>query len=329
MKKRAKIAITVVTCVVVALFAAVMFYYFGASYSGYNKLATKQFSIPGLDTKFSPQGISYSQDNSQFVISGYMADGSASRLYFVRKNENSAYKYITLKSEEGALYVGHCGGVAVYGDIGYIVGEGNVYTFNMQQALSAKNGEAIKVTGGFESGNGADFVLTYNDQLIVGEFYHKKAYPTKAEHHIKTPDGKENPALSFVYNIDEDAPSGVASTTPVAAISMPALVQGMAFTKDKSIVLSTSYGLANSHLYVYRNVLADDATGTVEIEGNNLPLYTLYSGNELTYKSVTAPCMSEEMVLVDDEVYVLYESACSKYKWFTRTRTKYVYSLNI
>ena len=42
-----------------------------------------------------------------------------------------------------------------------------------------------------------------------------------------------------------------------------------------------------------------------------------------------APCMTEEIELVDGRVYVLFENACKKYKAFTRTRLYNVYSLDI
>ena len=50
--------------------------------------------------------------------------------------------------------------------------------------------------------------------------------------------------------------------------------------------------------------------------------------NTLRAKLV-APAMAEEVVLVEDRVYVLFESACQKYKLVNRTRTTDVLSLDI
>ncbi len=326
MSKKAKVSLIVVASVLAVIFVFLMVYYFGASYKQFDAVARQEFKIPGLDSKFSPQGLTYSEEQQTFVVGGYMSDGSPSRIYFVKKGENTAEKYITL-TIDGEPYVGHCGGVAVDDDMAWICGDGKVFRFNFASALAIENETSLEIIDSFETGNGADFILTYNNKLIVGEFYRKQNYKTPESHHIKTSSGEVNPALSFVYSVNQSSECGVESTTPEASISMPGLVQGMTLTKNGDIVLSTSYGLSDSKLLTYKNVLGEATTHSAEIDSKTLPVYMLDSA---TLKStLVAPCMSEEIVQVDGRVYVLFESACAKYKLFTRTRLKNVFSLDI
>lgn len=324
MNIKAKVALIVVASVIAVLFIALMIYYFGATFKNFDAIAKQEFSIPGLDTNFSPQGLTYSEDNEMFLVSGYMSKGEPSRVYFIKKGDSKAEKYITL-TQNGEAYNGHCGGITTSGEFAWIVGDKQIYRFNLADALATENGKSLEIIDSRETGNGADFVLTYNNQIIVGEFYRKQNYPTPESHHITTLNGKVNPALSFIYDLDEGATCGI-SEKPVAGISMPEFVQGMTFTKEGKIILSTSYGLPSSKLLIYKNVLGGE-TSKATIDGQELPVYML-SDVELE-KTIEGPCMSEEIVLVDNRVFVLFENACSKYKMFTRTRLTNVYSLDV
>lgn len=326
MKKKTKIILSCVGAFLALLFVALMIYFFGASYPQFNKISQTEFEIPGLSTNFCPQGLTYSESHKVFMVSGYMSNGKSSRVYFINKGDKKANKFITFKLD-GADYTGHSGGITTSGNYAWIAGDKKVVRFNLLDALNCPNGEAINLIDSFETNNGADYILTYNNKLIVGEFYREKKYPSPDSHKIKTSNNKTNPALSFIYTINEDNLCGVETTKPEAAISTIEKVQGMTFTKDGNIVLSTSYSLPDSKIYVYNNVLADNPTTTVNINNETIPVYML-DDNALV-KTITAPCMSEEVVLVDNRVYVLFESACKKYKLFTRTRSTNVYSLDI
>lgn len=323
MKTKTKVWLIVVGAVLAALFVALMVYYFGASFKAFDAVAQKEFSIPGLDTNFSPQGLTYDENHNTFLVCGYMSKGEPSRIYFVKKGENEANKYITL-TINGEAYNGHSGGITTHGNSAWIVGDKHIYRFSLTDALALENGKALEIIDSRETGNGADFILTYNNRLIVGEFYREQNYPTPESHHITTESGAVNPALALMYLINPLNTCGI-SEKPVAGISMPKFVQGMTFTKDGKIVLSTSYGLPSSKLLIYNNVLTSLPTKSAEIGDQTLPVYML----EEPEKTLEGPCMSEEIVLVDNRVYVLFENACKKYKLFTRTRLTNVYSLDI
>lgn len=322
-------ALIIIGCILSCLFVAVMVYYFGASYPEFEKLGAQAFEIPGLETNFVPQGLTYDQTNHNFLICGYMGDSSPSRIYVVGKETGEATKYITLlenDSENEIDYAGHAGGIAVSYPNVFISGDGYVYNFSYDELLSAKDGDKISIQNRFKTDNGADFLTIVDDTLVVGEFYRESNYATPESHHITIGD-ETNHALSFVYRLDESEPCGFDNEI-LYAISMPDQIQGMCFNKNGDIVLSSSYGLANSIIYIYQNILADEPQSQVQLGENTINVYYLGQSNLIkTYSQI--PCMSEEIVLVDEKVHVLFESKCKKYKLVTRTRMSHVYRLDI
>lgn len=325
MKTRTKVGLIIMASIIAMLGVAVYIYYFTASYPAFSALATEDFKIPGLETKFVPQGIDYDQTSDKFLISGYMSNGEASRFYIVDNQTNQTEKYFTL-TIDGEEYTAHASGVAIDGNYAWVVSEGYVYRFNFTSALSLDNGGKLEVIDSFQTGNGADFVLKYNNQLIVGEFHNGKKYIASENHKVETTTDT-NYALAYIYNINQENPYGLESTTPVAGLSLPNKAQGMSFTKDGNIVISTSYSVSDSKLLIYENVFNGSASAQLTINEQTLPVYVLESENLV--EEITAPAMSEELVLVEDKVYLLFESNCAKYRFFNRTRLKNVYVLDI
>lgn len=324
MKTRTKVGLIIMASILAMLGVAVYIYYFTASYPEFEAIAVKDFNIPGLETKFVPQGIDYDENTDNFLVSGYMSDGSASRFYVVNKTTKKTIKYFTL-TVEGKAYKGHASGVAINGEFAYVVSEGKVFRFNFTTALTSTKTE-IKVIDYFETNNGADFVLINNNQLIVGEFHNGKKYDVPASHKIETSSGT-NHALALIYNLNPANDYGIESTTPVAGLSLPNQVQGMSFTKDGNIILSTSFSVPDSKLLIYENVFNSSPTENLTINEVSIPVYVLSKDNRLDV--ITAPTMSEELVLVDDKVYLLFESNCKKYRLINRTRLSNVYALDI
>ena len=110
--------------IMIALFLAfsifAIVYYYGESYSDFYGKTQAEFTIPGLDEGFVPQGIEYEQENDIFLISGYMANGSASRVYVVKGEEAN---YVTLSYNNESL-TNHFGGITTDGTGVWIGGEG-------------------------------------------------------------------------------------------------------------------------------------------------------------------------------------------------------------
>lgn len=137
-------------------------------------------------------------------------------------------------------------------------------------------------------------------------------------------------------------------------------IQGFARTRSGGLVLSQSYGLKNSRLYYYdwselskseHRIRYSELTYTQknekgedeEVKYGNLAYEGVLTTNGAQYKDVSniyvyyidssslintysIPAMSEGLCLVDDRVYVLFESGAKKYRKYVRQIVDEVYS---
>lgn len=286
-------------------------------YRDFYKDSQRCFAIPGLSSGFVPQGFDYDEDGQFYLISGYMKDTTqSSRIYVV--GEDGSKKCTELLDENGEPFTGHCGGVAINGDYLYLPSDKNsLVVYSLTEVLEK---DQAKQVGTFETGERTSFCSFENGYLITGAFYRAGSYETPEYHHLTTPAGDENHAIISIYKADEEAVFGV-DPNAVAALSVRDQVQGIVVTDDGKIVLSTSWGLNSSELYLYE---MDDRVGSVQVNGAQVPLYYLDSANLL--ESVTVPPMSEEMVYKDGRVYVLTESACTKYLFGNFIDGRYVFA---
>ena len=320
---KGKFALFIIMTIIFTAFSIFAFvYYFGENYNSFYAETNQEFEIPGLEEGFVPQGMEYESTNDIFLVSGYMTNGSASRLYII-DSENEV-KYVTFNFKD-EVYTGHAGGVTSDGDGLWIVGDDIVNYLNLGEVLNAENGEELAINSRFTAPNGADFVTIYNNNLIVGEFHRDGNYSSDVSHEIQTPSGNVNKAVTFAYEINRNNDCGLSSFIPVYAISTPSLVQGMSITEDK-IILSTSYSLPNSHIYTYENIINGTYTKQSFLGlDEEVDTYIL----DTPTSTKTLPPMSEEITIKDDTLFVLFENACSKYKLFTRVNLTNVYSYNL
>lgn len=307
--------------------------------------STKEFPIPGLDTKFCPQGMTRIDDANKYLISGYMTDGSPSRFYLIDGDTNSIIKYVTL-NVDGKEFDGHVGGVTYYGSTIWTVSKvekkGYCFRFLLSELNSAEPGGEIAIdraTDVFETYNNADFVFTTNismntstggqeitPYLWVGEFYRAKNYETASEHHLTTRSGETNTGVVYGFPINESYNYGIGKTFPQKAISVRGLCQGIAVTSDGKFVMSTSWGLSDSNIYLYDKVLRDAPHNPdYKVGLTSVPLW--YLDNQALISTTNAPAMSEELFVKNNRAYILFESACKKYRIFNRKRLENVYSV--
>lgn len=263
-----------------------------AIYSEYYSINENVCKNPGLNDGFVCQGIAANEANNVFIVSGYMKDHSASRLYITDKNNES---YFVSLSTNGKAFKGHAGGVATTGDNIYLASGDTIYTFSLSEVLNSENGAIIDIGGGIEVNNQASFVYTDETHLYVGEFHDGENYIT--EHPYQTNDGKYYAIISR-YPLND-------LTTPNKIYSIRNKVQGACFTPDGKVVLSTSYGLTSSVFYVYNEADAVDSGQTLD----GAPVY--YLNNCLN--EIKGPAMSEDLDYYDGKVITLFESACDKY----------------
>jgi len=312
----------------VSAFLAVWFWW--PWHSEFYDNAKAEFKIPGLETKFVPQAFTKIDGQNKYIVGGYMSDGSASRFYIVNGETEQAEKYFTL-TNENEDYIGHACGIASDGNNLWTCsndGEGGTaYRFSLSDVESAEDAGKVEILDSFKTNNGADNIFVHNDILWVGEFYREGNYETPDEHRIETTSGEMNYAVAYGYNLNSSNANGLEDTIPDKALSLTDQVQGMAITETGEIVLSTSYSLPDSVLYCYEDVLSEEKHSTIEVDGNEVDLWFL--DNNSLKNEFKAPAMTEEIVINDGRLYVLSESACKKYKLFTRDSVKDVYSLPV
>ena len=294
-----------------------LFWFFGDNYNDFYNRAQAEFDISGLKDGFIPQGLCYEESSDTFLMSGYMKDGSASRVYVIDAQSGETEKYFTLKNGEED-YVGHAGGIETDGLNVWVVGDGYVFRFAFGEIETVECKGTINIIDSFESGNGADYVVKHENFLIVGEFHKDGKYDTDESHHIG-----DNKAVALAYLISPFGRCGL-TETPVCAISTRSLVQGMEIHNDK-IILSTSYSLPKSKIYIYEK--PESSIGEFEINEKKIPLFSLT--DEILLDTIEAPCMSEEVTVADDKIFILFESACEKYNLVTREQLKHVYSFEL
>ena len=90
-------------------------------YSDYYSASESLCKNPGLNYGFVCQGIAMCDGKDKILVSGYMADDSASRIYVTDLDSNSYYVTLTRGGEE---FTGHAGGVAVTDDTVYLAPSG-------------------------------------------------------------------------------------------------------------------------------------------------------------------------------------------------------------
>ena len=319
MKKGLRILL-IVTAALVALVAFVLIGFrlvMRIPVASYYRASEKAFAVPGLDEDFVPQGFHYDQENGYYLVSGYSAKSEMpSTIYVLNAKSGEIVGKALLHKEDGEVFTGHSGGIARNGDYIYIAGGSGrcLYVFSYSDVLAAGMGGSVNRLGKFslkysdEDYQGTSFVSVAGDRLIVGEYRTETDYSYPDSHKVTTAAGDEHGGLAMEFMLDPEGPYGI-SIHPTRVFSIRDYVQGI-WMEDGKIYLSTSHGLSHSLIYVYDEArLAEE--GTIKIIGRTLPLYSMdRTSLEATYK--IAP-MSEELFMKDGKLYIMCESACSKY----------------
>ena len=302
-------------------------------HADFYRTATAELPMPGCQDGFIQQGFDYYEEGNLFLFSGYMNDDSASRVYVVNRNGES--HYTALKDGDGDDYTAHAGGASYYGDYLYIAGTKRIDVFRLSDILDESKKEARRI-GHMKVDDRYGFRASFCEvaekdgkaYLYAGAFHDEEPYPTDPKFHLTTPAGDDNRGVLFAFPIDEGAPFSVDFENPAMIYSLPSCVQGLTFTDEGDFVLSTSYGLATSHLYVHDSgavYASPNLTYGNDIFGKEIPLYYLDSGT-LT-DTIQAPPMAEEIVYLDGKIWIANESASAKYLFGNLTSGRDVYAV--
>ncbi len=295
----------VVAVLIIAVFLSAVRLGEKIAFADFYKRARAEFEMP-VRKNFVGQGLDYLEDENAFITCGYSASkGKCSMVYYI--DENGKATCTLLKNKDGSNYTGHTGGIAHYREYFYITGDDGCDVFALDDLINHRS--VSKKLGEVKTLLDPAYCNVYEGKFYTGSFYRKGNYETPDWQRITTPNGDNNTAVITVFDIDDSAADTFyISPEPVAAYSTAGLVQGMTFTEDE-IVLSTSYGLAASHLYFYDK--SGISAGQLTLSGKNVPLY--YLDGACLKASVTAPPMSEEIVYLNGRIYIMCESASSKY----------------
>lgn len=310
MKKVVKVLATLIGIVLVILI--VVNIYVHVAFASFYGSATAQFETPGMSDGFVVQCLTYFDYADTYLFSGYK-DNADSPLY--RRHSDGTSDKIYLLFPNGAAYDGHGGGCSYYNGQFYLTCENGYLVFAADDILSAPQNSYVQAHTEETLDFTPAFLSICNNVMYTGEFYYAGTYETAGWEHITTPDGTQNPAIMYTYAQDDSRASGF-SEWPFAAYSIPGKVQGCVVTPDNKIVLSTSYGLSPSQFFVYDlNRLTQD--GEYQVSrfasdgGKTVPLFCLDSRS--LAQTITAPPMSEGIILKDGQVWMTDESASNKY----------------
>ncbi len=333
-KKAVIILLSIVLVLSLALGGFVLYFRIGAK--DYYSASSKAFRIPGLKDGLIPQGFEYDSSKDYFLVSGYMKNGSASSLYIVKKSTGESLKRTTFLNEDGTDYTGHFGGVARYNNYLYIAEGTSLLVYDYNKVIDLDNADAVECLGKISLKYSetdyvkASFVTVYNGTLIVGEFYDGDKYKTLPSHAFTSEKGDKNSALAVEFNLNTSYHLGI-DTAPSKAYSLPNKVQGLCIANNR-IYLSTSYGIKFSHILEYdKSNLAryrvNGESRNITVLGEAVPMYFLDSSS-LEYDYKIAP-MSEEILMIDNELYVMCESASKKYVFGSLIGAKWCYKTDL
>ena len=274
-----------------------------AIYSNYYSIKADLCKNPGLSDGFVCQGICAYEQEEKFLVSGYMMDKSPSRIY-VTDTENNSY-YVSVTYGSGKAFTGHSGGIAISGDDAYIASGDNLYAIPLPSIIDASNGDSVSISKIIPVNNEASFVYADEDYIYVGEYHDGKSITT--DHPYETPDGTYYAIVSrySAKEIKKYHKKNYPTVTPDKIYSIRNNAQGICFTPDGKVVLSTSYGIDDTVYYVYDEEDAFDLGET--LDGANI--YCLYDH----IKEIKAPAMGEDLDYYDGQIITLTECASNKY----------------
>lgn len=267
-----------------------------AYYKDYYKVLTKEGKNPGLNENYVPQGVSYF--DNLILTCGYMSDGKNSRIYTV-DCVTGDISYFPLISG-GRRFEGHTGGLQYLDGYIYLANEGNsLYKFTAASVLQ-KSGTTIEIGDPITLNSNTSFVYGKDEYLYVGEFHKEEAYPCE---NIIEYDGKTHNAIVEKYHISD-------LTKPLEVYSIPGLVQGFCIKDDGTILLSTSWSVNSSNLYIYE-------PAQIVKTGKKYNDADVYFLTEPT-RTIKAPAMSEDLDIIrgengEEKILTTFESACNKY----------------
>jgi len=275
----------------------------------YYEISKREFRFPDIYSDFIPQGIYYGAESGDIYLTGYMTDETAAPLYIIDKESKKIRKKVRFLNMDGSEHAKHTSGICVYnGDVYITSVDDKLYVFDLIDIHNAKDDEGVRCKAEVSLNNAGDSVLAstvtvHDGNIVVSEFYKKGTYDTEESHKVETKDGDNN-AYAIEFNIDNNY-----NATPLKVYSIPAKAQGLCFDEN-NLYISESYGLSFSNIECFDyNKLTKAGKRTVL--GKEVDMY-IADSESLNFSLKLSP-MSEEIEIIDGKMYVVCESASSKY----------------
>ncbi|MDD6072365.1 MAG: hypothetical protein PUC12_16375 [Clostridiales bacterium] len=310
---------------VVAIWAMVQIFKSGIKlcYYPFYRVTEKVFELPEYASEFVPQGLSYCEEEDVYLISGYIYKENESKIYVVKPD--GSYRCVAVMKDDENPLRSHSGGICENGRYVYLAGgNGKCYVFNKKELLDEKN-QSVCVAGDFKTGNTSSFCYADDEHLYIGEYYYRFKYVTRYDHHLTTPAGDANNAVMIVFHFNDEKKNGV-ERVPEMGLSITSRIQGMCMTNDGQLVLSASSIFQGSQLYYYNyNDILNGESGSLNVRGELIPLYYVDSQSLIRKKEILPK--AEEITFQDGQIYMLFESACSRFQYGTLLDGQYVYSM--
>lgn len=300
----------IITLSIIALFLIIVNMCFRIPVKDYLSNSKNVFKIPQINDGYIGQGVYYDRASGDFYLTGYMKDGSASPIYIIDGQTKKLVKTVKMADDKGNPYAGHSGGIALYNGKVYVTNVENddfsLLVFDPSDIRSAEDNQLVSYINKISLSDANDFItpcfLTVDeDHLIIGEFYRDNNFLTSMNHKIEHNKGVYN-ALAVAVDIVDD------TVIPIYAYSIDDCIQGMCIDNNK-IYLSSSYGLAFSHIYTYEK--PKNFYTFRMILGKDIPIYLLNEDKLISDKKISP--MSEEIDIVSDKMYIMTEAASDKY----------------
>lgn len=299
----------IIVLAIIVLFVVIVNLAFKLPVNKYCKISVRDFSYPDIYSDFIPQGVFYGAESGDIYLTGYMSDDTASPLYIIDKNSKKVRKKVRLLNKDGSPHVKHTSGLALYNGKIYITScDDKLYVYDPAKIHETADDEGVVCEAEVNLNSGGDYlsactVSVHGDNLVVSEFYKKGDYDTADGHRYESNDGT-NYAYSVEMTVDDNYVAH-----PQYAYSIPDKAQGICFDND-TFYISESYGLSFSNIVSY-NLNSINRAGTRNVLGEDIDFYVLDSDSMVD--SLKLLPMSEEIEIIDDKMYVVCESASSKY----------------
>lgn len=297
-----------------------------AAYAAFNAVADGVLTVPGLNEEMVPQGMDVWEEKDLLLISGYFTSNvkvpSSVILAVDLKTGKHVGSYL-LKNADGSYHTSHVGGVAVAERDLYLSTASALWRIPLSELTAAGDYGVLTVAETIPVPVRASFCNYSGGYLWVGDFYiaDHETYDTPDWRHLKNNAGGTYGAWCVGYRLTGATESGLSLLSwsgageyaiPDVVLSIPDRIQGFTVS-GSTVALSRSYGRTNdSSILLYGNPLGTAAHTSVNLLGQNVPVWFLDAKNQTkSYK--TAP-MSEGLAAYDGAILVLYESGATPYR---------------